>query len=56
MTTPEPNPCWYRLTPDRCVLGLLALEAFLLLSEHFRWFAFNQHKGWTVLIFACTRR
>ena len=28
----------------------MAVEGFLWLSEHFRWFAFNQHKGWTVLI------
>ena len=41
---------WYRLTPDRCVLGLLALEAFLLLSAWFEWFAFNQNKGWAALI------
>jgi hypothetical protein len=41
---------WYRLTPDRLVTGLLAVEGFLLLSEWFGWFAFNQHKGWTVLI------
>ena len=32
------------------MLGLLALEGFLLLSEWFQWFAFNRHKGWTVLI------
>ncbi len=32
------------------MLGLLALEGFLLLSAWFRWFPFNQHKGWTVLI------
>ena len=31
-------------------LALLALEGFLLLSAWFRWFPFNQHKGWTVLI------
>ena len=48
--TPEPNRRWFRLTPDRLMVGLLALEGFLLLSEWFRWFPFNQHKGWTVLI------
>ena len=47
---PEANRHWFRLTPDRLVLGLLAAEGFLLLSGHFRWFAFNQHKGWTVLV------
>ena len=41
---------WFRLTPDRVVLGLLALEGFLLLSQRFEWFAFNRHKGYTVLI------
>ena len=41
---------WYRLTPDRVVLGLLAVEGVLLLSEWFGWFAFNRHKGYTVLI------
>ena len=41
---------WYRLTPGRSLSLLLAVEGFLLLSEHFRWFGFNQHKGWTVLI------
>jgi hypothetical protein len=47
---PEAKRRWHRLTPDRLVLGLLAAEALLLLSGYFRWFAFNQHKGWTVLV------
>ena len=47
---PAPRHRWFRLTPDRAVLGMLALEAFLLLSEWFGWFAFNHHKGWTMLI------
>ena len=50
MTDPAPNPRWYRLTPDRFVIGLLVVECLLWLSERFQWFAFNQHKGWTVLI------
>ena len=54
MTDPSARTRWYRVTPDRCVLGLLALEAFLLLSAWFRWFPFNQHKGWTVLICLAT--
>ncbi len=41
---------WFRLTPDGGVVLMLALEGFLLLSAWFRWFPFNQHKGWTVLI------
>ena len=40
---------WFRITPDRCVVAILALEGFLLLSAWLRWFPFNQHKGWTVL-------
>ena len=50
MVAPEPKARWYRLTPDRLIAALLAVEGFLLLSERFRWFPFNQHKGWTVLI------
>ncbi len=45
-----PESRWYRLTPDRVVVAMLALEGFLLLSEHFRWFPFNEHKGYTLLI------
>jgi hypothetical protein len=54
MIDPEPTRRWYCLTPDRLVVALLAVEGFLLLSERCRWFAFNQHKGWTVLIVVAT--
>ncbi len=54
MTDAAEKPRWYRITPDRAVLALLALEAFLLLSAWFHWFPFNQHKGWTVLICLAT--
>ena len=47
---PTPTERWFHLTPDRLILGLLALEGLLFLSERFHWFAFNDHKGWTVLI------
>jgi len=50
MTDPAPKPCWYRLTPDRIVIGLLIVEGLLWLSERFQWFGVNNHKGWTVLI------
>jgi hypothetical protein len=40
---------WFHLTPDRLIVSLLAVEGFLLLSERFCWFAFNEKKGWTVL-------
>jgi hypothetical protein len=49
-TTDQPKPRWFHLAPDRCVVGLLILEGLLLLSERLQWFAFNQQKGWTVLI------
>ncbi len=41
---------WFRLTPGHLLVVLLAAEGMLWLSERFRWFPFNQHKGWTVLI------
>jgi hypothetical protein len=44
------NHRWYHLTPARLFIGLLAVQVFLFLSERFRWFPFNEHKGWTVLI------
>jgi len=50
MTTAKPTPRWYHLTPDRFVIGLLVVQVFLLLSQRFHWFAFNDRKGWTVLI------
>ena len=49
-----PHRRWLLLTPDRFVLGMLAVEAFLLFSEWFGWFAFNRHKGWTMLIAVAT--
>ena len=51
---PQAKPRWYRLTPERVVLGLLAVEGFLLLSEWFCWFPFNRHKGYTVLVAAAS--
>ena len=44
------KPRWYHLTPDRVVVALLALEGFLLLSARLEWFAFNRHRGWSVLV------
>jgi len=48
--TLEPRPRWYRLTPNRFVIGLFVLECLLWLTERFECFPFNRHKGWTVLI------
>jgi hypothetical protein len=45
-----PKLRWFHLTPGRLLVVLLAVEAVLLLSERFRWFPFNEYKGWTVLI------
>jgi hypothetical protein len=50
MTTPASKPRWYHLTPARFFIGLLVMQVFLLLSERLQWFAFNEKKGWTVLI------
>jgi hypothetical protein len=50
MDSAEPKSRWYRLTPGSLIAGLLAAECFLWASQHFAWFAFNRHKGWTVLI------
>lgn len=43
---------WYRPTTSKYLVGLIVVTALLFLSERFRWFEFNRHKGWTVLI-AC---
>jgi hypothetical protein len=50
MTDSAPTPRRYRLTPDRCVIGLLVMEGLLWISDRFQWFWFNEKKGWTVLI------
>ena len=42
--------CWYNVTPGRLLPVLLVAEGFLWLSQRFQWFAFNHHKGWTVLV------
>jgi Leucine-rich repeat (LRR) protein len=44
--TANPRLRWYDITPDRVVIGLLAVEGLLLLSERFEWFG----KGCPVLI------
>ncbi len=49
MDAPE-NRRWYYPTPGWLVLGSLAVTGILFLSEQGRWFSFNEHKGWTVLI------
>jgi Leucine Rich repeat len=41
---------WLRPKPAHLCLGLFIVEGLLFLSERYRWFAFNERKGWTVLI------
>jgi hypothetical protein len=48
--TPKSKLRWFHPTPRRLLVILLVVEGFLLLSKRFNWFAFNGHKGWTVLI------
>ncbi len=50
MTIPHTHSRLFRPTPDRLAIGLLILECLLWLSERYRWFFLNEHKGWTVLI------
>jgi hypothetical protein len=46
----RPQPRWYHFTPDRLLTALLPAVGLLWLSERYRWFPFNEHKNWTVLI------
>ncbi len=50
MDAPDRRHRWYRPTPTWLVYSSLAMTGLLFLSEKWRWFSFNQHKGWTVLI------
>jgi hypothetical protein len=50
MTSPIPKRRWYHPTPASLIYGLLVVEGLLWLSERYRWFCFNECKGWTVLI------
>ena len=49
MTDPTPQRRPF-LTPSWLIYGLLVVEGLLWLSERYRWFWFNERKGWTVLI------
>ncbi len=54
MGMPDPTPTRRRFhpTPAWLVLGMLVMEGLLWLSERYRWFSFNEHKGWTVAVVA----
>jgi hypothetical protein len=49
MDAPEKRR-WYCPTPGWLVFGSMAVTGLLFLSERWRWFPFNEHKGWTVLV------
>lgn len=41
---------WYSPTVGRFLFAILATQVVLYLSQHFKWFAFNQLKGHSVVI------
>jgi hypothetical protein len=41
---------WFAPTSAHYLCLVVLLQLFLYLSVHFQWFAFNKHKGYTVLI------
>jgi Leucine-rich repeat (LRR) protein len=47
---PRSKSAWYAPTTAKFFLALLVMQGVLFLSSTFRWFWFNQHKGYTVLI------
>ncbi len=42
--------CWFYPRPAWLVYGAVVATGVLFASERWRWFAFNEHKGWTVLL------
>jgi hypothetical protein len=51
VSTSKPSR-WYAVTPSKLLALFLIIELALYLSDRFDWFAFNRHKGWTVLFAA----
>lgn len=48
---PKPTkPRWYAPTPAKFLFAVLVMQGVLFLSAHYRWFWFNERKGYTVLI------
>lgn len=45
-----PRPRWYAPTPGKFLLAALLMQIGLYLSQHYQWFWFNRHKGYTVVI------
>lgn len=44
------QPRWYGPTPAKFLFAVLVMQVVLFLSAHYRWFWFNERKGYTVLI------
>src|SRR3954470_4701043 len=44
----------FYLRPAPILYAVLVAEVFLLVSDQFRWFVFNVHKGWAVLVCLAT--
>lgn len=47
---PTTKPRWYAPTPAKSLFAVLVMQGVLFLSAHYRWFWFNERKGYTVLI------
>lgn len=45
---------WYVPTLPKILLAVLVMQGVLVLSAHFRWFWFNEEKGYTVVITVAT--
>jgi len=50
MSAAAPKVSSCRITPARVLIVLLVIESVLWLSDRLQWFAFNRHKGFTLLI------
>ncbi len=50
MSEPPSQRRWFFPTPAWLVYVSMLATGMLFLSERGRWFAFNEHKGWTVVI------
>jgi hypothetical protein len=48
-SAPRPSR-WYVPTPAKFLVAVLVVQSVLYLSAGYRWFWFNHHKGYTVLI------
>lgn len=49
---PRSKRRWYHLSPDRFIIGLLAVEGLSLLSERFQWF--TSRRGRVITVLGCS--